>query len=101
MKVAKFGGSSLSNASQIKKVAAIVQGDKDIKTIVVSAPGKRFSDDVKVTDLLIALYSNKVAGIDITDALEEIIERYHSITKELELSDELVVEFKNILLERL
>ena len=101
MKVAKFGGSSLSNASQIKKVAAIVQGDKDIKTIVVSAPGKRFSDDVKVTDLLIALYTNKIAGIDVTDVLEEILERYRSITKELKLSDELVIEFKNILLDRL
>lgn len=56
MKVAKFGGSSLASASQIKKVFDIVQADKQRKFIVVSAPGKRSGADTKVTDALIAYY---------------------------------------------
>ena len=62
MIVAKFGGSSLANAGQIKKVAAIIQGKPEIKAVVVSAPGKRFAEDIKVTDLLIALFDAVQAG---------------------------------------
>ncbi|MCK1975626.1 aspartate kinase [Jeotgalicoccus huakuii] len=101
MKVAKFGGSSLSNASQIKKVAAIVKGDSDIKTIVVSAPGKRFDDDVKVTDLLIALYTNKVANMDTSKIIDEIMDRYRSIAEELSLETKIVESFEAILNDRL
>ena len=64
MKVAKFGGSSVSNAEQIKKVLNIVNSDSDRKIIVVSAPGKRHADDVKTTDLLIRLYEKVIAGLD-------------------------------------
>ena len=53
MKVAKFGGSSLADASQIKKVCDIVTSDKERKVVVVSAPGKGASDSQKVTDMLI------------------------------------------------
>lgn len=55
MKVAKFGGSSVASAEQIKKVAAIIKEDKDRKIVVVSAPGKRHKNDEKTTDLLIKL----------------------------------------------
>lgn len=97
MKVAKFGGSSLSNATQIKKVASIVQSDKDIKTIVVSAPGKRRDDDVKVTDMLIALCTNKIAGLDTEEALTEILMRYKSIVEELSIDSSLLDNFESIL----
>ena len=53
MKVCKFGGTSVASADQIKKVAQIVKADPARKIIVVSAPGKRFGSDEKVTDLLI------------------------------------------------
>ena len=53
MKVAKFGGTSLANAEQVKKVCNIITSDPEIKIVVVSAPGKRYSEDTKVTDLLI------------------------------------------------
>ncbi|MCX8046165.1 MAG: aspartate kinase, partial [Anoxybacillus gonensis] len=53
MKVAKFGGSSVANAAQFQKVANIVTSDEARKFVVVSAPGKRFKDDTKMTDLLI------------------------------------------------
>ena len=55
MKVCKFGGTSVASAEQIKKVAKIVTSDPTRKVVVVSAPGKRFSEDEKVTDLLIRL----------------------------------------------
>lgn len=55
MKVIKFGGSSLADANQIKKVCDIILADAARRLVVVSAPGKRFSSDTKVTDMLIAL----------------------------------------------
>ena len=55
MKVAKFGGSSLAFGKQLEKVYNIVLSDPERKVIVVSAPGKRYSDDIKVTDLLITI----------------------------------------------
>ena len=52
LKVAKFGGSSMADAVQFAKVKAIVESDEARRVIVVSAPGKRYKDDHKVTDLL-------------------------------------------------
>ena len=97
MKVAKFGGSSLSSASQIKKVANIIKNDPDIKAVVVSAPGKRDDADVKVTDLLIALHANQVTGLDVEPAIESILHRYRLIIEELNLSDELLEHFDQTL----
>ena len=53
MKVVKFGGSSLASASQLEKVLNIVKSDPERRFVVVSAPGKRDSEDTKVTDALI------------------------------------------------
>ena len=55
-KVVKFGGSSLASASQFEKVGAIIREDESRRYVVPSAPGKRFSGDTKVTDLLYACY---------------------------------------------
>ena len=52
LKVVKFGGSSLADANQFKKVANIIKSDDRRKFVVPSAPGKRFSDDIKITDML-------------------------------------------------
>ena len=64
MKVAKFGGSSVSTADQIKKVLNIVNSDEDRKITIVSAPGKRHKEDVKTTDLLIRLYEKVIDDLD-------------------------------------
>ena len=53
IKVAKFGGSSLASAEQFKKVGHIIRSDKRRRYVVPSAPGKRFSSDIKVTDMLL------------------------------------------------
>ena len=64
MKVVKFGGSSVASAEQISKIIDIVTSDADRRIVVVSAPGKRTSDDTKVTDLLIALVNQVIEGGD-------------------------------------
>ena len=62
MKVCKFGGTSVASAQQIRKVASIIKADPARRIVVVSAPGKRHSGDVKVTDLLIRLASAALLG---------------------------------------
>ena len=56
-KVVKFGGSSLASAEQFKKVGDIIRKDPSRRYVVPSAPGKRFSDDTKVTDMLYSCYA--------------------------------------------
>ena len=63
-KVVKFGGSSLANAEQFKKVGSIIMEDEARRYVVPSAPGKRHSSDTKVTDMLYACYEAAVKGED-------------------------------------
>ena len=56
IKVVKFGGSSLADAEHFRQVASIIKADPSRRYVVPSAPGKRFSDDTKVTDMLYTLY---------------------------------------------
>ncbi|MFD1065327.1 aspartate kinase [Oceanobacillus locisalsi] len=86
MKVAKFGGSSVANATQIKKVADIIKSDSSRKVVVVSAPGKRFSDDVKMTDLLIELCYAKQNDQDYDTCLQKIMTRFQEIIDDLGIS---------------
>lgn len=90
MKVAKFRGSSVSNAKQIKKVLKIVNEDPERKIIIVSAPGKRSKDDIKTTDLLIRLYEKVLNGINYQDKKKEIIQRYANIVEDLKMDDEIL-----------
>ena len=85
MKVVKFGGSSLADAEQFRKVAEIVKADPDRRFVVASAPGKRFSGDVKVTDMLYHCYAMVRNHEDITEYFEQISERYNSIIRDLGL----------------
>ncbi|MGL4523289.1 MAG: aspartate kinase, partial [Bacilli bacterium] len=94
MKVAKFGGSSVANATQFRKVANIVASDATRKYIVVSAPGKRYSDDIKLTDLLIALQQAVVAGNDIDRSLQPIVQRYAEIANELEMDTAIIQQIQ-------
>ena len=69
IKVVKFGGSSLADAKQFEKVASIVKADPDRRYVVASAPGKRSSDDIKVTDMLYDCYklAAKKQSIELLD----------------------------------
>ncbi|MBE1557052.1 aspartate kinase [Sporosarcina limicola] len=101
MKVCKFGGTSVASAEQIKKVANIVTSDSLRKIIVVSAPGKRFSDDTKVTDLLIHLAETALRGNDTEIELQEVVNRYRLIAEGLGLNEEIVQVIEKDLRERL
>lgn len=85
IKVVKFGGSSLANAEQFRKVAGIIQSDDSRRYIVPSAPGKRFSEDTKVTDMLYECYSAAAKGKNYKPLLENIKKRYYEIINELGL----------------
>ena len=78
-KVVKFGGSSLASAEQFKKVGNIIRAEESRRYVIPSAPGKRFSDDVKVTDMLYKCYGAAVKGKKFTDLLKDIQERYNEI----------------------
>lgn len=93
IKTVKFGGSSLADAAQIKKVAAIIRSDPDRRYVIPSAPGKRFSDDTKVTDMLYACYEKSAGGGDFSDIFGKIKERYNEIIRELELNLNLEKEY--------
>ena len=79
MKVSKFGGSSLADGRQLQRVFDIIQADNARKVVVVSAPGKRFKDDTKVTDLLLAYAEGTIADTDTTEIVQTIEDRYHAI----------------------
>ncbi|MBM6750552.1 aspartate kinase [Mediterraneibacter glycyrrhizinilyticus] len=95
-KVVKFGGSSLASAEQFKKVGEIIREDKARRYVVPSAPGKRFSKDIKVTDMLYDCYETAVAGKDFSDKLKKIQERYQEIIDGLDLDFSLKDDFKII-----
>ena len=95
-KVVKFGGSSLASAEQFKKVAKIIRADKSRRYVVPSAPGKRFKEDTKVTDMLYECYGIAEADGDFGKALADIKARYQEIIDGLELDISLEQEFQTI-----
>ena len=92
-KVVKFGGSSLASAEQFKKVGDIIRKDPSRRYVVPSAPGKRFSDDTKVTDMLYSCYAAAVKEKKFTDLLDKIKERYQEIIDGLGLDFSLDEDF--------
>ena len=92
-KVVKFGGSSLADANQFRKVAAIIKSDDKRKYVVPSAPGKRFSDDIKITDMLYKCCELAGSGIDFSEPFETIKERYNGIISELGIDISLDEDF--------
>lgn len=95
-KVVKFGGSSLASAEQFIKVGNIIRADKERCFVVPSAPGKRFSADTKVTDMLYGCYALAEEGKDFKKELEAIKARYQEIIDGLHLELSLDDEFKTI-----
>ncbi|MGN1047012.1 MAG: aspartate kinase, partial [Eubacteriales bacterium] len=85
LKVVKFGGSSLADAEHFKQVAKIIREDPGRRYVVPSAPGKRFKDDVKVTDMLYRCYELAKSHGDLDSYFELVIERYHGIIEDLGL----------------
>ncbi|KMT23152.1 aspartate kinase [Clostridium cylindrosporum] len=96
VKVAKFGGSSLANSEQFKKVYNIIQMDKDRKYVVPSAFGKRSSDDTKITDLLLLCGTHAENNKPFDDVFSIIENRCLDIVKELDLDLDMTPYLKEI-----
>lgn len=96
IKVVKFGGSSLASAEQFRKVANIITSDPDRRYVVASAPGKRDSHDVKVTDLLLQCFSLACDKRSIDDTFGKIVDRYNGIIADLGLDYSLDEELESI-----
>ena len=84
--VAKFGGTSVADAAQIRKVSDIVRNNPERRFIVVSAPGKRYPEDIKVTDLLLNCYEKAKAGESFAAELEMIRLRFREIITGLNIT---------------
>ena len=95
-KVVKFGGSSLASAEQFKKVGDIIRAEESRRYVVPSAPGKRFSADTKVTDMLYHCYATAEAGKSYAEELAAIKARYDEIIEGLTLNLSLDEEFRVI-----
>lgn len=95
-KVVKFGGSSLASAEQFEKVGKIIRADRSRAYVVPSAPGKRFPEDIKVTDMLYTCYAAAARRDSIDRRLEEIQDRYQGIITGLGLELDLEEEFAEI-----
>ena len=96
MIVTKFGGSSLADAGQFRKVKQIMEMDHERKYAVPSAPGKRGSGDDKVTDLLYVCHAAAAEGKPFKHILERIRARFEEIRSELALQVDLDAEFARI-----
>ncbi len=96
VKVVKFGGSSLADANQITKAANIIKSDAKRRFVVPSAPGKRYSDDVKVTDMLYNCNKLAMENKSINNAFQAIADRYNGIIEDLGIELSLENEFETI-----
>ncbi|MGN1095165.1 MAG: aspartate kinase [Eubacteriales bacterium] len=92
MIVTKFGGTSMACAEQFRKVKKIIDENPERQVVVVSAPGKRSKDDIKITDLLYTLYMHLQYGVPYEDIWNMIETRYCSIAEELSLEYDVLAD---------
>ncbi len=93
LKVLKFGGTSMADATQYRKIRDIVRSDPTRRVVVVSAAGKRFDGDNKITDLLYLCFAHLQYGVSCDGIFDMIRERYLAIRDELHLKTDLEAEF--------
>ena len=96
MKVAKFGGTSMANASCIERVKNVVFADQDIHYVVVSAPGKREKTDTKITDLLYKCNDSIKYGQSVKEAFKPVADRFYTIIEELGIEFDISGEINTI-----
>ena len=96
MKVVKFGGSSMADAGQYRKIRDILLADPERKVVIVSAAGKRNKNDHKITDLLYLCHAHTQYGVDCSGIFEMIASRYLEIRDELGIRLDLETEFADL-----
>ena len=94
--VAKFGGTSIADAAQFRKISKIVHENPERRFIVVSAPGKRFPEDRKVTDLLLDSYEKALAGEPFSAEVDEIKNRFREILADLNIDFPIEEEIRHL-----
>lgn len=93
--VCKFGGTSLASSENITKVKEIVLQDKK-RFVIVSAPGKRNKEDVKLTDCLINCFKLSKSGEDFSDSFNAFKTRFEDIKKDFDLDFDLTPYFDDL-----
>ena len=93
IKITKFGGSSVADAGQFRKVKRIIDADDARRFVVVSAAGRRSSDDNKITDLLYLVDAHRTYHVDCAPLLDDIKQRFVDIAEGLGLSYPMAREF--------
>ena len=101
IKVAKFGGSSVADAIQIRKLRDIISADESIKYVIVSAPGKRYADDSKVTDLLYLCKTHIEHKIPYEQIFQVICDRFEATEENLGVDVNIASELEKIRTEML
>ncbi len=96
LKVLKFGGTSMADAQQMAKVRSIIEADPARRVVVVSAAGKRYKDDHKITDLLYLCHAHVQYGVSCDNIWQMIVERYLGIRDELGLTTDLEPELADL-----
>ena len=96
LKVTKFGGSSMADAGQYRKVRDIIFADPERRVVIVSAAGKRDSSDHKLTDLLYLCHAHTKYGVACDPIYDMITSRYIQIRDELGLQVDLETEFAEL-----
>ena len=96
LKVTKFGGSSMADAGQYRKVRDILLADPERRVAIVSAAGKRFGSDHKITDLLYLCYAHVQYGVDCDPIFDQIANRYLEIRDELGVQLDLESDFAQL-----
>ncbi|MGI6736124.1 MAG: aspartate kinase [Anaerovoracaceae bacterium] len=97
IKVAKFGGSSVADAIQVKKIRDIIEADKDIHYVIVSAPGKRFDKDSKITDLLYSCQTHIEHNLPYEQLFQVVCDRFNAMEMNLGVKINLKKELDTIL----
>lgn len=96
LKVVKFGGSSLADADHFRQVASIIKADPARRFVVPSAPGKRYGDDTKVTDMLYRCYDMIRNNENIDEYYSLICDRYNEIIKDLGMDFDITGELEYV-----
>ena len=100
-KVTKFGGTSVADAIQLSKIKEIIESDEERKYVIVSAPGKRFDGDSKVTDLLYLCKTHIEHNVPHEQILQVIMDRFLalkvSLGVEVDLNEQFALIKENLL----
>lgn len=96
IKTVKFGGSSVADGIQLQKIKQIIESDPERRYVVVSAPGKRFSGDSKITDLLYMCKAQADHNIPFEQLLQVVTDRYSAIKYNLEIDVDMDSRFREI-----